>query len=399
MAEDSYTEVTRRSWGNRLGNSLKGIVGGLLLIGVGVVALWWNEGRAVDRARALEEGAGQVISIDASRIDQNYEGKLIHLSGHATTEASISDPNFGVQVQAIKLERVVQMYQWKESSYSETTEKLGGGSETVTTYTYNKGWDSSVIPSSGFKKPAGHQNPGRMPYESWGAQAQDVTLGVFRLSSGLISQIDQTTNVSLNSEAGVHLPSARARVNGNEIYIGQDPATPAIGDLRISFLAAYPADVSIVAVQRGDRLTPYTASNGNVVELLEYGILTAQQVFQVAQERNTLLTWLIRLGGFIGLFIGFQLLLGTLQVLAAVVPMFGRLVGGAIGILAFIIAGLISLVTIAIAWLFYRPLLAIGLLAGAGLLLFGLKRVKLSKKVSAEPSLATTDTPPSPPLT
>jgi hypothetical protein len=398
MAEDSYTEVTSRSWGSRLGDSLKGIGVGLLLICVGVVALWWNEGRAVDRARALEEGAGQVISIDAGRIDQTYEGKLIHLSGHAITEESLSDPDFGVRAQAIKLRRVVMMYQWKEHSHSETKEKLGGGSETVTTYTYDKGWDSSVIQSSGFKKPTGHQNPGHMPYQSWSAQAQDVTLGAFRLSSGLISQIDQTTSIPLNSGSEVHLPSGRARVSGNEIYIGKDPATPAIGDLRIGFLAVYPADVSIIAVQRGNSLTPYTASNGNVVELLEYGTHTAQQMFQAAQDRNTFLTWIIRLGGFIGLFIGIRLLLGTLQVLAAVVPMFGRLVGGAIGILAFIIAGLVSLVTIAIAWVFYRPLLAIGLLAGAGLLLFGLKKVKSSKEVPAEPSLATTDTPPPPPL-
>jgi hypothetical protein len=163
MAEDSYTEVTSRSWGSRLGDSLKGIGVGLLLICVGVVALWWNEGRAVDRARALEEGAGQVISIDAGRIDQTYEGKLIHLSGHAITEESLSDPDFGVRAQAIKLRRVVMMYQWKEHSHSETKEKLGGGSETVTTYTYDKGWDSSVIQSSGFKKPTGHQNPATCP--------------------------------------------------------------------------------------------------------------------------------------------------------------------------------------------------------------------------------------------
>ncbi|MEJ2694177.1 MAG: TMEM43 family protein, partial [Candidatus Thiodiazotropha sp.] len=367
MSDDSYTEVTSHSWGSRIGSSLKGIGFGLLLICIGIVALWWNEGRAVERARALEEGAGQVITIDAGRIDPTYEGKLIHLSGHATTEERLSDPNFGVQAQAIKLHRVVEMYQWREHSSTETKEKLGGGTETVTTYTYDKGWESSVIRSSYFKRPTGHQNPGDMPYKDWSGQARNVTLGAFRLSSGLISKINRAVSVPLNPELGVRLPSEQARLDGNEIYIGQGRLNPGIGDLRIGFLAVYPADVSLVAVQRGNSFAPYTASNGNVVELLGYGSLTAQQMFQAAQDRNTYVTWGIRLGGFIGLFIGFRMLLGTLQVLAAVVPMFGRLVGSAIGILAFIIAAVLSLLIIAIAWLFFRPLLAVGLLVGAGL--------------------------------
>ncbi|MGD9950158.1 MAG: TMEM43 family protein [Desulfobulbus sp.] len=397
MEEDSFTEVTSQSWGGRLGGSLKGIVIGLLLICVGIAALLWNEGRAVDRARALEEGAGQIVTIEADRIDPAYEGRLVHLSGNATTQERLSDPDFGVQAQAIKLHRAVQMFQWQEHRSSETKEKLGGGTETVTTYTYDKGWNSRVIQSSSFKKPTGHQNPGHMPYQGWSSQAREVTLGAFRLSSGLISQINQTTSIPLNPESGVRLPSDQARLSGDEIYIGQDPASPSIGDIRIGFQAVYPTDVSIVSVQRGESFTPYTASNGNVVELLEYGFQTAQQMFQAAQGRNTLLTWGIRLAGFIGVFIGFRMLLGTLRVLAAVVPMFGRLVGGALGILAFIIAAVISLVSIAIAWIFYRPLLAVGLLVGAGVLLFGLKIVKSSDKVPAAPSMTTATPPPPPP--
>lgn len=399
MVEDSITDVTSRSWGSRLSSSLKGIVVGVVLVCIATVALWWNEGRAVKRARALDEGAGQVVTVSADRIEATNTGKLVHLTGHATTGEELTDPIFGVQVQAIKMNRVVQMFQWREHSDSKTREKLGGGTETVTTYSYDTGWEKSVISSADFKNQSGHQNPGYMPYEQWRTQAREVKLGPFQLSTGLISQINRSMPITLEADSGVSLPADSGRLNGNEIYVGANPHSPQIGDLRIQFTAVYPTDVSIVSVQRGESLTPYIASNGNQIELLEYGVKSAQQMFEAAQERNTFLTWMIRAGGFIGIFIGFRMFLGTLPVLAAVIPALGKLVGVAIGLLSFILAAAISLVTIAIAWIFYRPLLGIGLLLGAGVLIAGLKWVKLGKTPPPTPQapMEAVSTPPPPP--
>ncbi len=371
---DSYTEVASRSWGSRLGGSLKGIFGGLVLIAVAVSLLWWNEGRAVKRARALDEGAGQVVAAAAERVDAANEGKLVHLSGRATTERTLSDTQFGVSQQALKLRRVVEMYQWREHSRSETREKLGGGTETVTTYSYDKGWESRAVNSSQFKHPGGHENPARMPYEPWSTVADTVTLGAFRLSSSLLAEIGGFQRLPSSPEQW-RVPQG-AQLSGDEIYLGQNPGTPQIGDARIHFEAVYPTDVSVVSVQRGDSFVPYVASNGNTVELLENGFQSAEQMFQAAQDRNTLLTWGLRLLGFVLMFIAFRMLFDTLRVLAAVIPALGSLVGGAIGLVAGILAGVISLIVIAIAWVVYRPLLGVGLLVVAGALLFGLKRAK-----------------------
>ena len=51
------------------------------------------------------------------------------------------------------------MYQWKEHESRETRKKLGGGTETVTTYEYKKEWASGRIDSSSFKKTDGHESP------------------------------------------------------------------------------------------------------------------------------------------------------------------------------------------------------------------------------------------------
>jgi hypothetical protein len=399
MAQDSITEITGQSWGSRLGDSLKGIVLGLILVCVAIGVLWWNEGRAVKRARALDEGIGQVISIAADPIEATNEGKLVHVTGHATTSEKLSDPTFGVRAQTIKMTRVVQMYQWREHKHSKTREKVGGGTETVTTYTYDRGWESIVISSSGFKKPQGHQNPGYMPYKPWHTQAREVTLGAFRLSPALISKINRSTPILLNGNSGVHLPTPNSRLNGNEIYVGAHSSRPQIGDVRIHFNAVYPTDVSIVSVQRAESFVPYVASNGSQIELLEYGSQSAQQMFQVAQDRNTHWTWIIRAGGFIFMFIGCRMLLGTLPILAAVIPALGHLVAAATGLLSFVFAASISLVTIATAWIFYRPLLGIVLLVGAAVGIAGLKWAKTAKTPPPAPPVPAKaiSAPPPPP--
>src|SRR3970040_2238404 len=163
MPEDSYTEVTRKSWGSRLQESIKGVVFGFLLFVGAFPLLFWNEGRAVRRAMTLEEGAGVVVSCSADGVENANDRKLVHMTGEATTTETLSDSDFGVSVPAIKLERRVEMYQWKEGKHSETRTKVGGEEETVTTYTYDKAWSPDVINSSSFKKRAGHENPSAMP--------------------------------------------------------------------------------------------------------------------------------------------------------------------------------------------------------------------------------------------
>jgi hypothetical protein len=226
-----------------------------------------------------------------------------------------------------------------------------------------------------------------------------VSLGAFKLSTGLIAEIDRSTLVQLDKIPDIHLPSRSSQINGNEIYMGTHPHDPQIGDLRVRFSAVLPTDVSIVSVQRGHSFMPYFASNGNKIELLEYGNLTAQQMFQAAQDRNTVLTWIIRGGGFLFVFIGLRMLLGVIPILAAVIPALGGLVDAAVSLISFIIAAAISLLTIAIAWIVYRPILAIALVVSAVLVTAGLIWAKSAKRQQVVPQMhgAAISSPPPPP--
>lgn len=365
---DSFTEVTREGWLSRIGGSIKGVlVGGAFFVG-SFPLLVWNEGRAVKTARSLEEGAGAVVSVAAANVEPGREGRLVHASGEATTTETLADPDFGVSVPALRLQRVVEMYQWKQEEKSETRNKIGGGTETVRTYSYTKTWSERPIDSERFELPGGHQNPAALPFESRGWTAQRVTLGAYRLSEDQVARLDRTEPVSVGASA---LPPAmsrkvRAVAGQNMFYSGSDPASPAIGDVRVTFKKTPPAVVSVVARQVGDTFEPYRARAGGTVDLLEYGQKSADAMFQAAQEANATLTWIVRAGGFIVMFLGLLLVFKPISVLGDVIPILGTLLGAGVAIFAGAVSAALSLITIAISWLFFRPLVAIALLLVAG---------------------------------
>lgn len=96
MPEDRFTEVTHKSWFSRIGSSIKGIVIGIILFLIAFPVLFWNEGRAVKRAKSLTEGSKVVVSVPAHSVNPENEGELVHVTGKADTEETVTDPVFGV---------------------------------------------------------------------------------------------------------------------------------------------------------------------------------------------------------------------------------------------------------------------------------------------------------------
>jgi hypothetical protein len=384
MSNDSFTEVTNQSWFSRLGNAFKGIVVGMVMVVIAFPLLFLNEGRAVKRYKTLKEGGGAVISVAIDKVNSANQGKLVHLTGKAVTEGTLVDQTFDVSTKAIKLMRVVEMYQWQQESQSEKKKKLGGGTETVTTHSYKKVWSDNLVNSGNFKKPDGHQNPGQMPYQAEEKIAGTVTTGVFTLSPSLVNKMNGYTSVPLGAE--YKLPESlkeKAKVTSNTIYIGEDASNSQIGDVRISFKEVKPMDISLVANQVNNTFEPHHADAGGTIELLVPGTHSAEAMFQQAQKSNSIMTWVLRGVGFIVMLIGFQLILAPLSVFADVLPIFGSIVGVGTGLIASLIAGILSFLTIAIAWFVYRPVLSIILLViagGIGFILFS----KLRKTPSVE---------------
>lgn len=383
MSRDRFTEVSTTSWFGRIGESIKGILFGLILIAGAGILIFWNEGRAVKRAKTLAEGATSVLTVSAERVDPANEGKLVHLTALATTTETLADPEFGVSAPALKLRRSAEMYQWQEHESKKTKKNVGGSSTTTTTTSYDKTWSSSLIDSSRFKHPEDHQNPQSMVYSSREAVAKVITAGEFTLSKSLVNRIDQYVDMPFS--ATEQLPEdlrSKAKLADGKVYFGADPGSPQIGDVRISFAAVKPVMVSLVSRQVKNTFEPFVSKAGGELELLEVGQFSAAELFRQAEQMNLLLTWGLRLGGLVLMWLGLALIFRPLSVLADVVPFIGRIVGFGTGLIALLLATLGSACIAAVAWFFYRPLLSIVLVAVAGVLVLG---VILLKKGNATP--------------
>jgi hypothetical protein len=315
-----------------------------------------------------------VQSASPERPDPALEGRLVHVAGAVSVTGAPRDADLNVTPEpgTLRLLRRVEMYQWQEQTSSETRTRMGGGQETVTTYSYRRVWAEGRIDSSRFRQPDGHQNP-EPRYQTRAFNAERAMLGGFRISDAQVNQIPATTSLAV--------PGGNA--DGGR-YIGQDPQNPRVGDLRITWLVARPDALSVIGAQVGDGFGPYATRAGDRLFMIEPGRVPAAAMFQQAEGDNVTLTWILRLVGTVVMFLGFLIIFNPLKVLADVIPFIGSIVGFGTGLLAAVLTLILAPATIAIAWLFYRPLVGIAILAVGIALAYGLTRLRRNRPAAVQ---------------
>jgi len=391
----AYTETSSVSWFDRLGSSLRGIGFGCILIIAGTILLWWNEGNFVATGVALREAQAITRELgDISKLDTTKNGQLVHATGPVETKDILVDPVFGLSLNAIRLERTVEYFQWVEHSSTETKKKLGGGQETVTTYTYTQQWVKAPVNSSEFKDPNAattKTNTVLANIENFKTQAANVSFGAYRLPDFMISAIGGAVplQVTLSEEATANLhkqlalsphnaqavpqPSSAmpqlVHVSGNTVMLSASPVAPQIGDVRVTFMETRPGTVSIIAKLNGDTFEQFHASNGKTVGMLTMGTHSLEDMYGAAHAANTTMTWILRLAGVCLVIFGLWMIAAPLAVLASVIPFLGSIVGAGAGLVSILLGLAWSLLIIAIAWLRFRPLIGLGIVGLAVVLI------------------------------
>lgn len=430
----AVTKTVKESWSERLTKSIAGVLVGLTLFLLAFPLLFWNEGRAVKTAKALDEAQELCEPLENNtEIVPDNEGKLIHLTGQATTDFILRDKPFEIAVNSIRLMRRVKFYQWVEKKEKHTEKDDDGGTTTYYTYSYEKKWVEHPVDSSNFEE-AGHYNTVAWHgIDDESAVADKVAFGAYQLTNKQIDRIggeptefdladsllftdlsewfceltgaapEHRSNMGRYDLTQYKLPevlSEHVENNGDELYIHLHKGTPRqdgkgmafpqgteVGDMRVYWdYVGGDVPISVIAVQKGNSFATYRAkSSGYPVNLLRDGTWSADEMFDDARANNNALTWFIRLFGAGMMFIGLMLMTEPLNVLADRVRLLGNIVGSLTMLLSFLLALVLSLITIAVAWLFYRPLLGIGLLLAAGFLLYDLiRRNKLKRAQAAQ---------------
>jgi hypothetical protein len=150
---------------------------------------------------------------------------------------------------------------------------------------------------------------------------------------------------------------------GGSVYLGEGSvASPSIGDVKIRFEIVEPGEYSMVAQMNGTSFQDFKTSTGTTIGMISAGSHTAASMFEEAQQQNTILTWILRVAGFLMMSLGLASIFRPLVVFADVLPFLGSMLGMGISLFSGIISFALSIVTIGIAWVFYRPVLGIALL-------------------------------------
>ena len=368
---------------------------GIILVVSSFPLLYWNEGRAIQSEVALgEEGSGVHSLTNPSQVDPANEGKLVHVTGRATTEEVLSDAEFGISEQAIWLERTAQIYQWHEDPQltRDRTPVLPDSNQRVQRqFTFDdlywKSWSLEPVASDHFIFPmsvhttprVSHKNPAVTPFwkAGHGWTAREVRLGGYILPPALVSQIDAREPIPINTALLDRVPAPlRQQLQIREgffyngrltcLYLARDPSQSEvqIGDIRFSFRVIRPAVVSILARQVNKSFMPFTASNGTELFRLIMGEQSASSMFDIQQAESSSSAWGLRVVGFGLLFFGLVICLQNTVDKVLVTPA--------------AIAFLLTLCTIAAAWMTHRPFVALSLLAVAAVVTYGLCRPIIS---------------------
>ncbi|XP_033745885.1 transmembrane protein 43-like [Pecten maximus] len=373
MSNDRHTRTTFRgnpTFFERVGNSCAGILIGIVLLIVASGLLFFNEGRAVQTAQSLDEGLASVVPLDnANVVFDTNNGKLVHLTGKLSTERVLTDATYNIAVHAVHLRRTVEMYQWVEHQ-SKTEYNEGSHTRTETTYTYSQEWRTDLVRSEQFDNEFSHRNPTSMAVQSKTQTAHLVKVGQFQLSSGLVAKIANFKPVDQDLINKPEDPNIHV-LDGLFIH-SLKPMNPQVGDLRVKFeyaglsgqsMMGDAETVSIVARQLGSELKSYSTVAGDNLEFLYPGAVSAKAIFSKEHAQNTVMTWALRFGGWLLMFVGFACLTNIITTLVDWVPIIRNLVAAGVMILNLSLSISLSLTVIAIGWIRYRPLLGIGILA------------------------------------
>ena len=361
---------------NKKGGIFAGVIGGIVMVLIGTVLLWWNEGNNVRNIKTTNEVEKNVVEITSDSDNAQYEGKLVALGGRFIThDEKLTDDLFTVSIHTSALSRVVEIYQWEEDSDTD--------SDGDTTYSYDKVWHEGLIDSSDFHL-SGHDNPTSVPYESEAFLAEKVTLGNFRLSDSQIGQMTANKRLAL-AEQEATIPEGW-QLADNYLSNAADIAKPEIGDVRISWQYNNWKEVSLIAQVSGKSFVSYISAQKKSVNYVTEGNKSAAEMIQEMRTQDKIFKWVMRLIGVMLIFGGYASLISPLTKLASFVPLVGNVINGALMLVIGLIGLAHSLLVIAVAWIVYRPLLGIVLLAacaGLGVLAHMLMQKRRAAAVTA----------------
>jgi ABC-type Fe3+-siderophore transport system permease subunit len=227
-------------------------------------------------------------------------------------------------------------------------------------------------------------------------EATKVSFGGYVLPKSMVSSIPASTSVSLSASLGNGIDTF---VSDNVIYYGENPNTPAVGDVRVTFMQADGGEASIIGKVNGNTFEPFKHKNGKQMMTLQMGNHSMESMFESAKQANKFLLWVLRILGIILVIAALRMMFSILVTILKVLPPLAKVGELGVNLVTGVVGAVWALIIILIAWVAHRPVLAIVLaLVIAALIYFLIKKSKaVADAAPAAPAAPATPAAPAAP--
>lgn len=431
-------EMTHQSYGEKLKSSCSGMCIGLILFFGSLATAGWNEYRHVANQKTITEARESFQEGQCSPILPELEGALVHVACTLSNLQVLGDTETVLQGipessrTGISLITNMELLSWRE--YSSTTtkdDKVGGGSTSVTTYTYSRQWSSSVGANvnSFFKngESCRQQNGGNEcvnwdpTKESWWNsqyslgratidESRDIKAGDYVLPNGVLSGDPETLTPTCTASSGnsgttstnppattiapnTAAPSTTRRelqqqqlacapgdaeLQGTKMVWQQQDSNGEMIDYLTRSYTIYTADTaSVLAEQKDDTFIFWESSYDDDYGFYKFfdGNYTATEMIDNQEDQNVGLTWALRVLTLILCIVGLVMITAPLTEVPDIIPLCGPFIGDLIGYALWVVDCLCGCCCwsfiVALFWISFRPAVAIPLLC-ASVVLCGL---------------------------
>jgi hypothetical protein len=367
---------------SRLGNSIAGVLIGIILLLVGIVLPFIIEGTpdaglAAEKAVLYQAGVG--------------DGNLVYTVGKLQGTGNYpTDSRLASDFTVLGLRTSTEVYGWyvweekRTASNGDEITELKGRLEWMDDYRYKVGsWSNVEISASQKNATVSNSsvNGGQFDLYDKDDTFADITINGLKIQSPGFAGLPFT-----NLDASKVVLGANERAVGNFIYpVGSAVESPSEGNYRLN-IQYVPNEISgtFVGELKGDSLYSHTITKSTILGVRKG---TLYQFFpnytQLSEVVESLKTshqsflWIMRIVYFVILLFAFLLISGPLTALLDFIPIFGHLGKAAIGIFSFIGALILTVIVDVLAiilnnWLALIVVVALLLL----ILILGRKKQK-----------------------
>jgi len=254
---------------------LSSIIFGTMLIALAIPIQWFNEARSIKMETMLSRGLRECVSIDATEVDTENRGRLVHVHGRTRGSTPLVDAQF-VDAQlrhGLKLQSTVEVFEWVQTT---TPYMQGAGKRGQTRF--QEEWTTIHHDSLRFRKPS-PDNPRLLNGLMLGTSTMvcdRVELGGFVLPGEILSSFHRFLPAIRHLPAVVHAHGLSFFANEEHGYYYARPsastanlmARPSagmagfssasvtnvlteheVGDIRVRFMWVPEGEATVVAVQ------------------------------------------------------------------------------------------------------------------------------------------------------